>query len=110
MKASGASAECHVIDVWTEQADELLRKYRWVQIFENKGDIMGCSNPHPHGQIWASTSLPNEPAAEEKNQKAFMDQYGKNMLAVYLEKELELQERVVAENADWAVLVPFWAV
>ena len=81
----------HVIDVWTEQADELLRKYRWVQIFENKGDIMGCSNPHPHGQIWASTSLPNEPAAEEKNQKAFWDQYGKNMLAVYLEKELELQ-------------------
>lgn len=100
----------HVIDVWTQQADELLRKYRWVQIFENKGAVMGCSNPHPHGQIWASSSLPNEPAAEEKNQKAFFEENGKTLLSVYLEKELELQERVVTENADWAVVVPFWAV
>ncbi|MBE6428965.1 MAG: UDP-glucose--hexose-1-phosphate uridylyltransferase [Planctomycetaceae bacterium] len=100
----------HVIDIWTQQADELLRKYRWVQIFENKGAVMGCSNPHPHGQIWASSSLPNEPAAEEKNQKTFFEEYGKTLLSVYLEKELELQERVVTENADWAVVVPFWAV
>jgi len=71
---------------------------------------MGCSNPHPHGQIWASSSLPNEPAAEEKNQKTFFEEYGKTLLSVYLEKELELQERVVTENADWAVVVPFWAV
>lgn len=100
----------HVVDIWIEQADELLRKYRWVQIFENKGAVMGCSNPHPHGQIWASSSLPNEPAAEEKNQRAFYEQYGRTMLATYLERELEMNERVVTQNDDWAVLVPFWAV
>lgn len=100
----------HVVDVWTEQTQELLQKYRWVQVFENKGATMGCSNPHPHGQIWASSSLPNEPAAEDRNQRAFLEQYGRPLLSVYLEKELELQERVVTENDDWAVLVPFWAV
>ncbi len=99
-----------VVDVWIEQADELLRKYRWVQIFENKGAVMGCSNPHPHGQIWASSSLPNEPATEEKNQRAFYEQYGRTLLSAYLERELTVNERVVTQNDDWAVLVPFWAV
>jgi UDPglucose--hexose-1-phosphate uridylyltransferase len=57
-----------VIDVWAEQVTELGRQYRWVQLFENKGAIMGCSNPHPHGQIWAGSALPNEPAKEENQQ------------------------------------------
>ena len=60
-----------VVDVWAEQTEELGSKHRWVQVFENKGEIMGCSNPHPHGQIWASDSLPNEPAKEERQQLAY---------------------------------------
>lgn len=100
----------HIIDVWGEQTNELIRKYRWVQVFENRGDIMGCSNPHPHGQIWASTSLPNEPAAEDRTQREFYATYGKPLLSAYLERELQEDERVVDQNDDWAVLVPFWAV
>ena len=59
-----------VIDVWASQTVELGQRYRWVQVFENKGEIMGCSNPHPHGQIWASSALPNEPAREDRQQRA----------------------------------------
>ncbi|MDO4582792.1 MAG: UDP-glucose--hexose-1-phosphate uridylyltransferase [Planctomycetia bacterium] len=99
-----------VVDLWAAKTEELLQKYTWVQLFENKGAIMGCSNPHPHGQIWASTSLPNEPAAEERNQKAYWQQYGRNMLGDYVEQELACDERVIAKNDDWVVVVPFWAV
>ena len=59
----------NLIDVWAEQVVALGRNYRWVQLFENKGAIMGCSNPHPHGQVWASTSLPSEAAAEDCHQR-----------------------------------------
>ncbi|MDO4574972.1 MAG: UDP-glucose--hexose-1-phosphate uridylyltransferase [Planctomycetia bacterium] len=99
-----------VVDLWIAQTNELLAQYRWVQLFENKGSIMGCSNPHPHGQIWASTSLPNEPAAEDRTQKEFFTTYGKTMLSEYVQKEIEAEERVVALNDDWCVVVPFWAV
>ncbi len=100
----------YVIDVWAEQVEELGKTYRWVQIFENKGDIMGCSNLHPHGQIWASSSLPNEPYKENKQQ---FDYYLKNksvLLVDYIQSEQEKKERIVIENDDWIVLVPFWAV
>ena len=65
-----------VVDVWASQVKELGLKYRWVQVFENKGDIMGCSNPHPHGQVWASDFVPNEPAKEDRQQRAHWQQHG----------------------------------
>src|SRR5258708_3210306 len=69
-----------VIDVWAEQVTELGKTYRWVQLFENKGAVMGCSNPHPHGQVWAGSALPNEPAAEDRNQRLYLDQHSSPML------------------------------
>lgn len=98
-----------VIDVWAEQIDELGRDYRWVQVFENKGAIMGCSNPHPHGQIWASDFLPQEPAQEDVQQKNYAAQYRRPLLLDYLAAELAQGERVVLEEEHWVVVVPYWA-
>jgi UDPglucose--hexose-1-phosphate uridylyltransferase len=99
-----------VIDVWAEQISDLGQTYRWVQVFENKGAIMGCSNPHPHGQIWAGSALPNEPAKETREQQQYFNETGRVMLLEYLALEEEQQTRIVAENAHWVVLVPYWAV
>jgi UDPglucose--hexose-1-phosphate uridylyltransferase len=99
-----------VIDVWTEQVTELGRDYRWVQVFENKGAIMGCSNPHPHGQIWAGSSLPNEPAKEEHRQEAYYAEHGAPLLLDYAVLEAERAERIVVENDHWLAVVPYWAV
>lgn len=99
-----------VIDLWRSQTKELRQQYRWVQLFENKGAIMGCSNPHPHGQIWASDSLPNEPSKEDRRQKEFFERTGTPLLINYLNRELELNQRVICQNDDWAVVVPFWAL
>lgn len=99
-----------VVDLWAEQVEDLGKKYTWIQIFENKGEIMGCSNPHPHGQIWASDSLPNEPFKENKSQKAYFEKHKKQLLLDYVEQELQAQERIVVENEHWVALVPFWAV
>ncbi|MEN8193557.1 MAG: UDP-glucose--hexose-1-phosphate uridylyltransferase [Bacteroidota bacterium] len=99
-----------VIDVWEEQYNDLGTKYKWVQLFENRGEIMGSSNPHPHGQVWASTSLPNEAMKEDMNQRTYYEKNDKVLLLDYLEKEMDNKERVVLENEDWAVVVPFWAV
>ena len=99
-----------VVDLWAEQTEELGQKYRWVQVFENKGAVMGCSNPHPHGQIWAGSALPNEPGKEDISQKAYYEKYGKVLLLDYLELETEKQERIVAENEHWMVVVPYWAL
>lgn len=100
----------HVIDTWIEQAAELGQTYRWVQIFENKGAVMGCSNPHPHGQIWASGSLPELPAREHHQQQAYLLEHRRPLLLDYLDMERQRQERIVMENAEWLVLVPYWAV
>lgn len=99
-----------VINMWAEQYSELVSRYRWVQIFENKGALMGCSNPHPHGQIWASSSLPNEPFKEEIHQKKYFDEKNSPLLVDYLKQELENGERVIAHNEHWAALVPWWAI
>lgn len=99
-----------VIDTWAAQVAELSRSYRWVQIFENKGEIMGCSNPHPHGQVWASTALPNEPFKEDRQQRSYFEQHGSTMLIDYLNLEIEKKERIVAENEHWLIVVPFWAI
>ena len=99
-----------VIDLWAAQTDELGREYQWVQIFENKGEIMGASNSHPHGQIWASDSLPNEPAKEDRSQLQYAEQFGRPMLLDYLDDEISARQRIVIENEHWAALVPFWAI
>jgi UDPglucose--hexose-1-phosphate uridylyltransferase len=99
-----------VVNVWAEQISELGEKYRWVQIFENKGALMGSSNPHPHGQIWASDQLPNEPWKEEQQQKRYFEENGSILLIDYVKLEQQQEERVVVENNNWIALVPFWAV
>jgi UDPglucose--hexose-1-phosphate uridylyltransferase len=98
-----------VIDTFADETAALGRSYRWVQAFENKGAIMGCSNPHPHGQVWASTSLPNEAAAEDREQRAWAAAHGRPLLVDYVERERALGARVVCESAGFAAVVPFWA-
>jgi UDPglucose--hexose-1-phosphate uridylyltransferase len=98
-----------VVDRWAEETEALGANYRWVQIFENKGEIMGCSNPHPHGQIWASDFLPTLAEKEDANQRQYLEQHGKVLLLDYWERELEMQGRVIVQNDSWAALVPFWA-
>ena len=99
-----------VIDVWQAQLNELGQQYQWVQIFENKGAAMGCSNPHPHGQIWANSFLPNEVAREDENQRKYYEKHGSVLLVDYAKRELEQKERVVVETAHWVAVVPYWAV
>ncbi len=99
-----------VVDVWASQVAELGQSYRWVQVFENKGEMMGCSNPHPHGQIWAGSALPNEPAKEDRQQSIYFMEHRVPLLIDYLALEMDLGVRVVVENLCWLAIVPFWAV
>lgn len=101
-----------VVNVWCEQFRELANVdfINYVQIFENKGAIMGCSNPHPHGQIWSSSSIPAEPAKESKTQKEYFEKNGRTLLGDYLKAELEKKDRLIAENDHFVALVPYWAV
>lgn len=101
-----------LIHLWKKEFTELSQneQIRYIQIFENKGDVMGCSNPHPHGQIWASSSLPLELSKETTQQKNYYEQHGKSLLRAYLELELQQQERIVLENEHFVALVPYWAV
>lgn len=99
-----------IIETWSSEYEELGKQYKWVQVFENKGSIMGCSNPHPHGQIWASSSLPNEPQKEDVNQREYYLKNQSPLLLDYLIEETNKKERIVVENEHWVMLVPFWAV
>lgn len=101
-----------IVDTWIREFADLGKKQgiNYVQIFENKGEIMGCSNPHPHGQIWATASVPVEPLKETTRQKDFLIKKGSCMLCEYQKLESVLQERVITENEDFMVIVPFWAV
>lgn len=99
-----------VIRAWREQAGALGAQYPWVQIFENKGELMGCSNPHPHGQIWACDFLPNEASAEDRHQGDYWARYGRPLLLDVVDAEVAAKDRIVCMNADWVVLVPYWAV
>jgi UTP--hexose-1-phosphate uridylyltransferase len=98
-----------VIATWQAQAAELGQQYRWVQIFENKGAVMGCSNPHPHGQIWASDFLPDLPAKAHAAQQNYFRLHGSNLLQDYAAEELRRRERIVVETAHWLAVVPYWA-
>ena len=101
-----------VVDVWAEQSRELgSRQFvKYVQVFENRGPMMGASNPHPHGQIWASASLPDEPAKEQLAQQEYRATRHSCLLCDYLTVEREHGERIIFENQHFTVLVPFWAV
>ncbi len=99
-----------VIDVWAAQAEELGARYRWVQIFENKGEAMGCSNPHPHGQIWAGDWLPQLPALEDLRQREYFNAKGRPLLVDYLAGEIARGERIVEQNEHFIALVPWWAL
>lgn len=100
-----------VVDLWVKEYEELgARDYiNYVQIFENKGEIMGCSNPHPHGQIWAQETIPEEPAKELEQFEKYYAEHGRTLLSDYMDLELEQKERVVTENEHFVVVVPFWA-
>ena len=100
----------HVIDVWAMQTADLGQTYHWVQIFENKGAIMGCSNKHPHGQIWAINSLPNEPLKEDVQQHQYWQQEKRPLLLDYAQLEQEQQIRIIVANNHWLAVVPYWAM
>lgn len=98
-----------VVATWAAQSAELGRDWRWVQVFENKGAMMGCSNPHPHGQVWASDFVPDLPQREDQQQLEWLQQRGEPMLLALARAEVAHRERVVVENSDWLAIVPFWA-
>lgn len=98
-----------LIDTWDAEITELAADYPWVQVFENKGTMMGASQPHPHGQIWASSFVPNEIAVRDRHLKEFFDKTGGNLLVDYAARELADTSRVVVETESWVALVPFWA-
>ncbi len=102
----------NVIKTWQFQYEDLgkIDFINHVQIFENKGAIMGCSNPHPHGQIWAQSSLPTLVQKTQDNLSAYFEKHGKTLLEDYLKQELAKNERIVIENEHFVALVPFWAI
>lgn len=101
-----------VVVIWKKEYLSLKQfdHINYVQIFENKGAIMGCSNPHPHGQIWSQTTLPNEVIKKDNQQLNYFEQHQKTLLTDYLNQELKLNERIIFENESFVVLVPFWAI
>jgi UDPglucose--hexose-1-phosphate uridylyltransferase len=101
-----------VVRVWVDQTAELsaLPWVSHVQIFENRGDLMGASNPHPHGQIWATSSLPLELTREDEQQQAYRNRYGSCLLCEYLSAEVGQQQRVVEQNQHFVAVVPYWAI
>ncbi|MDO3694178.1 UDP-glucose--hexose-1-phosphate uridylyltransferase [Wenyingzhuangia sp. chi5] len=102
-----------VVNTWQKEYKEIGANdaIKYVQIFENKGAVMGCSNPHPHGQIWSQSSLPNEVSKKDATQKAYFSDKKSSLLGDYLKQELNGdRERIIFENDAFVVLIPFWAV
>lgn len=99
-----------VVDAWAGEVGALSKGYEWVQVFENRGVAMGCSNMHPHGQIWALDTVPTVAAVEDRQQQRYLEQHGGSLLIDYAERELVSGERVVCANEEWIAVVPWWAV
>ena len=99
-----------VVDLWAEQTAELGREYQWVQVFENRGEMMGSSNPHPHGQIWAQNKPPDLPAKEDAKQAQYFDVHKSRLLLDYAKREIDIGERVIVATESWLAVTPFWAV
>jgi UDPglucose--hexose-1-phosphate uridylyltransferase len=98
----------HIVDVWIGQTAELGDLFTWVQVFENRGEAMGASNPHPHCQIWAGDAIPVEAAREDATQRSYLADFGQQLLVAYARAESG-GPRVIAESARWLTVVPFWA-
>jgi len=100
-----------IVKLWIEEYRQLsdIPFINYIQIFENKGEIMGCSNPHPHGQIWAQESIPMEPLKKQQCQLKYFVQHGNTLLSNYLLLESQKKERIIAENDHFVLVVPFWA-
>lgn len=98
-----------VVDSWAAQEADLFARWRYVQLFENKGAAMGCSNPHPHGQVWATSFVPDAIATEDRQQRAWFHEHGRPLLLDTVAAELRAGERVVVDTAHWLAVVPFWA-
>ncbi|WP_218942573.1 UDP-glucose--hexose-1-phosphate uridylyltransferase [Rhodoferax sp. BLA1] len=98
-----------VIQTWISETTELGQTYPGIQIFENKGAMMGCSNPHPHGQIWATSYIPSEVHQEDLHQRAYFSEHQRPLLLDYAEREAASGQRVVVQTAHWLAVVPFWA-
>jgi len=99
-----------VVQLWITETNALSERWQWVQVFENNGELMGASNPHPHGQIWASDFLPTEPAKELKQQCAWFERHHSPLLIDYVRLEVEAQERLIAASLHWVAVIPWWAV
>jgi UDPglucose--hexose-1-phosphate uridylyltransferase len=99
-----------VVHLWALEVGALRQSHQWVQVFENRGEMMGCSNAHPHGQIWAVDALPSEGVKELAQQQAFFDAEGVALLDFYRAEEERLAERLVIQEEHWTVLVPYWAM
>lgn len=98
-----------VVACWRDETARLSKRHAHVQVFENKGAMMGCSNPHPHAQIWASSFVPTEALREGDNQRAYFRQHGRAMLDDLVALELASRERVIVETEMFLVVTPFWA-
>ena len=100
-----------IVHTWQKEYTKLGNNdmINYVQIFENKGAVMGCSNPHPHGQIWGESTLPNEAYKKDKQQRDYFNKNKSSLLGDYLKQELETNERMIYQNDDFVVLTPFWA-
>tara|TARA_B100000780_G_scaffold158837_1_gene111042 strand:- start:24717 stop:25736 length:1020 start_codon:yes stop_codon:yes gene_type:complete len=101
-----------IIEVWKHEYIDLGKNQviNYVQIFENKGAVMGCSNSHPHGQIWSQSTIPNEVLKKDHQQATYFKKNKQSLLQNYLSQELILKERVVFENENFVILIPFWAI
>ena len=104
-----ARARCAVVEAWCHLSEELGARWDHVQIFENKGAMMGASSPHPHGQVWAGDFVPTEVRREEERQRRWLADRGSAMLDDVAAREIAEETRIVAANADWLVVVPYWA-
>ncbi len=98
-----------VIDMWATETSSLGARFPWVQIFENKGQAMGCSNLHPHGQVWASDFLPNEALKEHRLQREYFERHRSSLLVDYALREAEEGARVLCETSDFVAVIPYWA-
>jgi UDPglucose--hexose-1-phosphate uridylyltransferase len=111
--AEMSSAETRaVVDAWAQETETIGGDpaIRYVQIFENKGEMMGCSNPHPHCQVWATGHVPLVPARKAATQRGWLERHGRDLVGDYLARELKAEERIVCRNEYWVALVPWWAV
>jgi UDPglucose--hexose-1-phosphate uridylyltransferase len=101
-----------VVDTWASETETLgrLEFVNYVQVFENKGAMMGCSNPHPHCQVWGAGHIPSIPARKLQSQRRYFQEHGTDLLGDYLNLEVTKADRIVLDNGLWVALVPFWAV